>query len=45
MIDPVDSLPTLPTREWESHKGDFGAALLIGGARGMAGAVALAGIR
>ena len=44
MIDPVDALPTLPTREWESHKGDFGAALLIGGARGMAGAVALAGI-
>ena len=44
MSDPVDALPALPSRESDSHKGDFGAALLIGGARGMAGAVALAGI-
>ena len=38
------SLPALPTRTEESHKGNFGSALLIGGGRGMAGAVALAGI-
>ena len=37
-------LPCLPRRMPESHKGNFGSALLIGGARGMAGAVALAGI-
>ncbi len=36
-------LPIIPPRSPESHKGDFGRALLIGGSRGMAGAVALAG--
>ncbi len=39
-----DLLPALPQRHAESHKGDFGSALLIGGGRGMAGAVALASI-
>jgi ADP-dependent NAD(P)H-hydrate dehydratase len=38
------SLPCLPPRPPESHKGDFGAALIVGGSQGMAGAVALAGM-
>jgi len=42
MIDP--SLPHLPPRPPDSHKGDFGLALVVGGSRGMAGAVALAGM-
>ncbi|HVX62959.1 MAG TPA: NAD(P)H-hydrate dehydratase [Pirellulales bacterium] len=37
-------LPQLPPRDPESHKGDFGRALLIGGSRGMTGAVSLAGM-
>ncbi|HEX7376874.1 MAG TPA: NAD(P)H-hydrate dehydratase [Pirellulales bacterium] len=37
-------LPQLPPRLPDSHKGDFGSALLIGGARGMAGAVAMSGM-
>jgi NAD(P)H-hydrate epimerase len=37
-------LPKLPPRHPDSHKGDFGRALLIGGSRGMAGAIALAGM-
>src|SRR6186997_3178803 len=37
-------LPHLPLRRPDSHKGDFGRALLIGGSRGMAGAIALAGM-
>src|SRR3954449_10312789 len=36
-------LPTLRTRDAESHKGDFGRALLIGGSRGMSGAISLSG--
>jgi NAD(P)H-hydrate epimerase len=35
-------LPQLPPRKLTSHKGDFGRALLIGGSRGMAGAISLA---
>jgi ADP-dependent NAD(P)H-hydrate dehydratase len=38
------ALPRLPERNPESHKGDFGTALLVGGSRGMTGAVALAGM-
>ena len=37
-------LPKLPPRSSESHKGNFGHALLIGGSKGMAGSVSLAGI-
>lgn len=37
-------LPQLAPRQPESHKGDFGSALLIGGSRGMAGAVAMSGM-
>lgn len=37
-------LPFLPERRAESHKGDFGLALVVGGSGGMSGAVALAGM-
>src|SRR4051794_17488372 len=37
-------LPQLPPRRPDSHKGDFGRALLIGGSRGMAGAISLSGM-
>jgi ADP-dependent NAD(P)H-hydrate dehydratase len=37
-------LPRLAPRQPDSHKGDFGRALLIGGSQGMAGAIALAGM-
>ena len=36
-------LPELAPRPAESHKGDYGRALVVGGSRGMAGAIALAG--
>src|SRR5215212_397702 len=36
-------LPTLRPRQAISHKGDFGRALLIGGSRGMSGAISLSG--
>lgn len=38
------SLPAWPDRANETHKGDYGRVLLIGGSRGMAGAIALAGM-
>jgi len=37
-------LPVLPTRPPDSHKGTFGHAFLIGGATGMTGAIAIAGM-
>ncbi|HEY2253644.1 MAG TPA: NAD(P)H-hydrate dehydratase [Planctomycetaceae bacterium] len=37
------SLPTLPARPEESHKGSFGSALIVAGSRGMSGAAALSG--
>lgn len=40
----LDLLPRLPDRDPDSHKGTFGTALIIGGSRGMTGAVALAGM-
>jgi ADP-dependent NAD(P)H-hydrate dehydratase len=39
-----DPLPQLPPRAEDAHKGDFGLALIVGGSRGMAGAVGLAGM-
>jgi ADP-dependent NAD(P)H-hydrate dehydratase len=39
-----DDLPRLPPRRADSHKGDYGRALLIGGSRGMSGAITLAGM-
>lgn len=40
----VKSLPKLPPRRPESHKGDYGRVLVVAGSRGMAGAAALAGV-
>lgn len=40
----MPQLPQLPPRKPDSHKGDFGTALLIGGARGMTGAISLSGM-
>ena len=37
-------LPKLAPRAADSHKGDFGRALLVGGSRGMSGAIALSGM-
>jgi NAD(P)H-hydrate epimerase len=37
-------LPELPARRPDSHKGDYGRALLVGGSRGMSGAIAMAGL-
>ncbi len=37
-------LPHLPPRQPDSHKGDYGRALLIGGSQGMAGSIALSGM-
>ena len=42
--DNATNLPRLAPRAAESHKGDFGRALLVGGSRGMAGAIGLAGL-
>ena len=39
-----DDLPRLASRAVESHKGDYGRALLVGGSRGMCGAIALSGM-
>jgi NAD(P)H-hydrate epimerase len=36
-------LPPLPPRRADSHKGDYGRALVVGGSRGMSGAISLAG--
>src|SRR4051794_12837441 len=36
-------LPALRPRDDNSHKGDFGRALLVGGSRGMSGAISLSG--
>jgi ADP-dependent NAD(P)H-hydrate dehydratase len=38
------TLPRLARREPDAHKGDFGLALIVGGSRGMSGAVAMAGM-
>jgi NAD(P)H-hydrate epimerase len=42
-LETIDSIPTLPPRPRESHKGRFGHVLVIAGSRGMAGAAALCG--
>jgi NAD(P)H-hydrate epimerase len=38
-----EPLPSLPPRLPEGHKGDYGHALVIGGSRGLTGAVVLSG--
>ena len=40
----IDTLPSLPTRPTDAHKGTFGRVLVIGGSRGMSGAPSLAGL-
>jgi len=45
MTDPTTPpLPRLPRRPADAHKGLFGSALIVGGSRGMTGAVGLAGM-
>ncbi len=44
MVIPIGPLPALPQRPAVSHKGTFGTALIVGGSRGMSGAVSLAGL-
>ena len=39
----VEALPRLPKRPEDSHKGMYGAVLVLAGSRGMAGAAALSG--
>ncbi|MBP87287.1 MAG: NAD(P)H-hydrate dehydratase [Planctomycetaceae bacterium] len=43
-INTQSSLPILMPRRADSHKGDYGRALLVGGSRGMSGAISLAGM-
>jgi len=40
----VETIPSLPARSPDGHKGLYGSILIIAGGRGMAGAAALAGI-
>ncbi len=40
----VDTLPVLPARPKDAHKGTFGRVLIVGGSRGMSGAPSLAGM-
>lgn len=42
-IQLVTTLPKLPARKPDGHKGDFGRVLVIAGSRGMAGAAVLCG--
>lgn len=39
----IESIPSLPARSHDGHKGDYGSILIVAGGRGMAGAAALAG--
>lgn len=39
----VESIPSLPSRSPNGHKGDYGSVLIIAGGRGMAGAAGLCG--
>ncbi len=39
----IQSIPFLPARDMDSHKGCFGTVLVIAGSQGMSGAAALAG--
>jgi NAD(P)H-hydrate epimerase len=42
-LDPIESIPIMPPRSRDSHKGRFGNILVVAGSRGMAGAAALCG--
>lgn len=42
-LESIDTIPKLPPRPRDSHKGRFGTVLVVAGSRGMAGAAALCG--
>jgi NAD(P)H-hydrate epimerase len=42
-LEQIESIPSLPPRPADSHKGRFGTVLVIAGGRGMAGAAGLCG--
>jgi NAD(P)H-hydrate epimerase len=42
-LERIDTIPSLPPRPPDSHKGRFGTVLVVAGSRGMAGAAALCG--
>ena len=42
-LERVDTLPVLPKRPEDSHKGLYGSVLVVAGGRGMAGAAGLRG--
>ena len=39
----LKSLPEFPIRDPQGHKGSYGLSVLIGGSRGMSGAISMAG--
>ena len=43
-IERVATLPALPLRAGDAHKGSFGRVLIVAGSRGMSGAACLAGV-
>jgi len=42
-LEQIETIPVLPPRPRDSHKGRFGNVLVVAGSRGMAGAAALCG--
>jgi NAD(P)H-hydrate epimerase len=44
MVRRIDNVPSLPPREPESHKGDYGRVLIVAGSEGMTGAGCLAAL-
>lgn len=42
-LEKIDTIPQLPARPRDSHKGRFGSVLIVAGSRGMAGTAALCG--
>jgi ADP-dependent NAD(P)H-hydrate dehydratase len=42
-LEKINTVPNLPARPRDSHKGRFGSVLIVAGSRGMAGAAALCG--
>ncbi len=40
-VERITEVPKLPPRRREGHKGEYGRVLVVGGSRGMVGAVAL----
>jgi len=44
MTSKITTIPQLPARKPDAHKGDFGKVLIVGGSRSMVGAPALAGL-